>query len=339
MHAVVLTAPGRLESIELPEATAPGPGEALVAIRRIGVCGTDLHAFHGRQPFFRYPRILGHELAVEVLTVGDGVTHVRPGDRAALRPAIGCGTCETCRRGVENACPTLTVLGAHVDGGMRERMTVPATHLHPSAALSLDQLALVEPLSIGGHAVVRGRPEAGERALVIGAGPIGLAVAGHLVGAGVQPVIMDVDAERRGFAERWLGLRVATPGHDPLAALTEALDGELPTLVFDATGNARSMHAAFDLVAHGGRLVFVGLFQGDVTFHDPDFHRRELTLLASRNATAGDFARSIAALEAGAIDVRAWMTDRCTLAEVPEVLAVWASGTARGSIKGLVSSG
>ena len=335
MKAVVLTEPGRFERIELPEAAAPGPAEALVAIRRIGVCGTDLHAFHGRQPFFSYPRILGHELAVEVTAVGTGVTHVRAGDRAALRPAIACGTCDTCRRGVVNACPRLTVLGAHVDGGMRERITVPAAYLHPSTSLSLDQLALVEPLSIGGHAVVRGAPAAGERTLVIGVGPIGLAVTAHLVAAGVRPLVADVSAERRAFAERWIGVETVAPGEDPAADIRARLGGELPILVFDATGNATSMHSAFELVAHGGRLVFVGLFQGDVTFHDPDFHRREQTLLASRNATGADFERSIALIEQGGADVLAWVTDRSTLADLPVAFPRWAT-PGSGTIKALV---
>ncbi len=335
MKAIVLQEPGRFAPIELPEAAAPRDGEALAQVRRIGVCGTDLHAFHGRQPFFSYPRILGHELGVEVMAVGAGVTGLRAGDRAALRPAIACRTCDTCRRGFQNACTSLTVLGAHIDGGMRERIVVPASYLHSSAALSLDQLALVEPLSIGGHAVVRGAPAPGERTLVIGAGPIGLAVAAHLVAAGIRPLVADVNPARRAFAEAWAGVETVDPGKDAGAAVRDRSGGELPTLAFDATGNAASMHGAFDLVAHGGRLVFVGLLQGDVTFHDPDFHRRELTLLASRNATAVDFARSIALIEAGGADVLAWVTDRTTLDAVPEAFPRWAA-PGSGTVKAIV---
>ncbi|MFN8622158.1 MAG: zinc-binding alcohol dehydrogenase family protein [Chloroflexota bacterium] len=324
MKALSLAEPGRFVLVDLPDTAAPGPGEALVAIRRIGVCGTDLHAFHGRQPFFTYPRILGHELAVEVLATGPGADTVEVGDRAALRPALDCGACDTCRRGITNACPRLAVLGAHVDGGMRERLVVPARNLHRSQRLDLDGLAMVEPLSIGGHAVGRGAPVPGERALVIGAGPIGLAVTAFLVSAGVAPVVLDLSADRRAFAERWAGVRAVAPGEDVATTVREALGGEPPTLAFDATGSSSSMHRAFDLVAHGGRLVFVGLFQGDVTFHDPDFHRRELTLLASRNATGHDFERSIALLEGGGPDARAWITDRASLDDVPSVFPDWA---------------
>lgn len=324
MRAVSLEAPGRLVPMTLPEADELGPGEALVAIRRVGVCGTDLHAFHGRQPFFSYPRILGHELAVEVLAVGADVAAVRPGDRAAVRPALDCGVCDACRRGVTNACERLVVLGAHVDGGMRERLVVPARNLHRAAHLDLDSLAMVEPLSIGGHAVVRGAPAAGERTLVIGAGPIGLAVTAFLVSAGVAPLVLDLSADRRAFAERWAGVRAVAPGDDVVATVRDAFGGELPTLTFDATGSPSSMHRALELVAHGGRLVFVGLFQGDITFHDPDFHRRELTLLASRNATADDFQRSIALLERGTFDARAWITHRTTLDALPAAFPDWA---------------
>ncbi len=339
MRAIVLEEPGRFAPVELPEAADPGPGEALVAIRRVGVCGTDLHAFHGRQPFFSYPRILGHELGVEVVATGPGVTSVRPGDRCALRPYLDCGACDTCRRGRPNCCTALAVLGAHVDGGMRERLVVPADHLHPSATLSLDHLALVETLSIGGHAVARvdPKPEDDERALVIGAGPVGLAVATFLRAAGVAPVLADVSADRRRFAEAWARVPVVDPEPDPTEAVLAAFRGEPPTLVFDATGNATSMAGAFRLVANGGRLVFVGLVQADITFFDPDLHRRELTLHASRNATASDFDRTLRLLESGTPDLGPWVTERCMLDEVPAVFPTWADGSRPGQVKGIVS--
>jgi 2-desacetyl-2-hydroxyethyl bacteriochlorophyllide A dehydrogenase len=328
VKAVTLLEPGRLTSTTIPEAADPGPGEALVAVRRVGVCGTDLHAFHGRQPFFSYPRILGHELGVEVLAVGVGVAGVRPSDRCAVRPYLECGTCDPCLRGRPNCCIRLAVVGVHADGGMRERLLLPADHLYPSATLSFEQAALVETLSVGGHAAARGAPVAGERALIIGAGPIGLAVSQWLLAAGVEPVIADMRPERRAFAGLWTGLPVIAPADDRPEAVRELLGGELPTLVFDATGNATSMAAAFGLVAHGGRLVFAGLVQADISFHDPDLHRRELTLLASRNATHGDFLRSVALLEEGAIDVGPWLTDRCDLEDVPEAFPTWAVGGA-----------
>jgi threonine dehydrogenase-like Zn-dependent dehydrogenase len=211
---------------------------------------------------------------------------------------------------------------------MRERLLVPADHLYPSTRLSFDQAALVETLSIGGHAAARGAPVAGERALVIGAGPIGLAVSLWLLAAGAETVICDTRPERRAFAQSLAQLRVIAPGVDLPETIREAFGGELPTLLVEATGNAASMASAFSLVAHGGRLVFAGLVQADITFHDPELHRRELTLLASRNATAADFARSVASLEEGAVDVGPWLTDRCALEDVPEAFPAWSAGEA-----------
>ena len=327
MRAVKLLEPGELVTTTIPDDPEPGPSEALVAVRRVGICGTDLHAFHGRQTFFSYPRILGHELGVEVLAVGSEVVRVSSGDRCALRPYLECGSCDACLRGLPNCCSHLAVLGVHADGGMRERMVVPADHLHPSPALSFDQLALVETLSVCGHAVVRGAPVSGERTLVIGAGPIGLGVSRWLIEGRVRPVVCDIRPERRAFAESWSGLESIAPGDDPVPAVREAFDGELPTLIFEATGSAASMTPAFSLAGQGGRLVFVGHAPVDISFHDPELHRRELTLLASRNATASDLLRSVALLEGGAVDVELWLTDRCALADVPSVFPAWAAGT------------
>jgi 2-desacetyl-2-hydroxyethyl bacteriochlorophyllide A dehydrogenase len=325
MKTVLLEAPGALALLDTAAATEPLQGEALVRVRRVGVCGTDIHAFGGGQPFFTYPRVLGHELGVEVVSVGPGVGNVRPGDRCSVEPYINCQKCVACRRGKPNCCTELRVLGVHVDGGMREAFVVPARKLHPSAALSLDQLALVETLAIGCHAVERAGLERGEWALVIGAGPIGLSVMQFAAEAGAQVIAMDVNAGRLDFCRTALGVPHAVNAADgpPLDSLRRITGGDLPTAVFDATGNPKSMTEAFHLPAHGGKLVFVGLFQGDVTFNDPNFHRRELTLMASRNALPADFARIIGLIGSGRIDTQPWITHRATLSEVPGVFPSW----------------
>lgn len=325
MKSLVLQEPGRLVAAELPDAASPGPGEALVGVHRIGVCGTDLHAFAGKQPFFSYPRILGHELGLEVLAVGQGVDHLKPGDRCALEPYLNCGQCIACRRDRGNCCTRLHVLGVHADGGMRERFVVPARKLHPSASLDFDQLALVEPLSIGCHAVERAALEPGEFVLVVGAGPIGLATMQFALAKGAELIVLDINAERLAFCREQLGVAHTIHGleDDVPAELDRITDGDLPTAVLDATGNPRSMAAAFDYPAHGGRIVFVGLFPGDLAFHDPNFHKRELTVMASRNSHSADFPRIIGLIESGRIDTRPWITHRAAFDEVPGQFPGW----------------
>jgi 2-desacetyl-2-hydroxyethyl bacteriochlorophyllide A dehydrogenase len=324
MKTIVLDVPGQLRLFQQEEPLQPGPGEVLVRIRRVGVCGTDLHAFRGEQPFFTYPRILGHELGVEVVALGPGEQRLEVGMKCAVEPYFNCGHCSPCRRGKTNCCVNLKVLGVHIDGGMCEFAIIPASRLHPSPTLSYDQLALVEPLSIGAHAVARARLTDGERVLVVGAGPIGLAVTQFALLAGARVMVMDISEQRLAFCRQlWPEVTCFNSRGDAIAALQEQVADDLPTTVFDATGNPQSMQAAFSYVAYGGCLVFVGLFQGDITFHDPAFHSHELTLLSSRNATAADFQRIIGYLEAGQINLAPWITHRAGVDTVIEEFPRW----------------
>jgi 2-desacetyl-2-hydroxyethyl bacteriochlorophyllide A dehydrogenase len=337
MRTLILDRPGVLRLTETPAPDPPDEGMALVRVLRIGVCGTDFHAWHGRQPFFTYPRILGHELAVEVMAAGDNVTNVRAGDRCAVEPYIDCGKCRACRIGRNNCCERLTVLGVHVDGGMREMFQVPARKLHPSTTLSADALALVETLSIGAHAARRANPASGDRVLVLGAGPIGLGTAAFAAARGARVAVADVNAGRLEFCRTALGIDdVVDVSEGPAESiLRSALDGELPPIVIDATGNAASMHSAFTMIANGGTLVLVGLILGDVTFNDPDFHRRETTLLASRNALPDDFRQVLTALEDGRVDVKPWVTHRAELGGAAHAIPEW-TRTADGLVKAVI---
>ncbi len=324
MKTVILNKPGEFAMINRPAPAVPGAGEVLVRIARVGVCGTDIHAYCGNQPFFSYPRVLGHELGVEVAEVGAGVDHVRVGDRCAVEPYLNCGTCIACRRGKTNCCVRLQVLGVHRDGGLCEFLVVPQHKLHPSRQLTLEQLALVETLGIGAHAVDRATLVKDQWALVIGMGPIGLATLQFVIAAGARPIVMEPNPRRAEFCQQQLGVKfVVNPAQAPLEQLASITDGDLPTTVFDATGNAKSMMAAFQYVASGGTLVLVGLFQGEVTFHDPEFHRREMTLLSSRNSRAVDFQRIIALVESGKVDTRPWITHRGALKDVPDLFPTW----------------
>ncbi len=336
MLQISLERPGHFVAADGPEPVLQR-GDALVRVHRIGVCGTDLHAFAGRQPFFDYPRILGHELGVEVVDPGDEPNGLKVGDRCSVEPYLTCGRCVACRRGKTNCCTTLKCLGVHTDGGMRPFIAIPASKLHRSAVLGYDQLALVETLGIGAHAVERAEIRSDDFVLVIGAGPIGLSVLQFALLTGANLAVMDVSESRLAFAREQLKVPhtvVAAP--DAVDRLRAIGGGDLPTIVIDATGNAKSMTATFDLAAHGGRIVFVGIVQGEITFSDPNLHRRELTLCASRNATAGTFREIIRLVEAGRIDTNPWITHRFALVETPGVFPAEIAGNPK-VLKAMIS--
>lgn len=313
MKAIQLEKPQQFRTIDLPEPTQPGPGEALVRVHRIGICGTDISGFLGKMPFYSYPRIPGHELGVEVVELGDGVTNVRPGDKASVEPYINCQTCFACQRGHFNCCENLQVLGVHTDGGMRPYFVVPARKLHPSTKLTLDQLALVETLAIGCHAVNRGAPKPGDNVLVIGAGPIGLSTIEFVKLSGARTIVLDLNEQRLNFCREKMGIAhtiLARNDSSDLEALKEQTDGRLAQIVIDATGNNKSMSNALNFVGFAGKLVFVGITTQDVSFGHPLMHRREMTLMGSRNALPPDFERIIKLIEDGQIDTRPWITHR-----------------------------
>ena len=320
MRALLLEAPKRFTFIDQDEPGPPGPGEALVRVHRVGICGTDLGGYLGKMPFFSYPRIPGHELGVEVVAVGAGVVNVKPGDRCSVEPYINDPASYASRRGHPNCCEKLEVLGVHRDGGMRPRFLLPARKLHPSASLAFDQLALVETLAIGCHAVDRAAITPEESVLIIGAGPIGLATIVFARLTGAKVIVMDMNEERLRFCRDVMGVKHTLQPSDRLDAdLRDLTDGHLPDAVIDATGSAASMSSAFGLVAPAGRLVYVGITTGEVTFRHPTFHRPEGTLLCSRNALPGDFTRIIGLIESGRIDTKPWITHRVGLGDLPEV--------------------
>jgi 2-desacetyl-2-hydroxyethyl bacteriochlorophyllide A dehydrogenase len=311
MDAIILEQPQKFVRADIPEPKDSGAGEALVRVHRVGICGSDISGYLGKMPFYSYPRIPGHELGVEVLAVGAGVTNVKAGDRCSVEPYLNCGQCFACRAGRGNCCKNLKVLGVHTDGGMRTRFIVPAHKLHRSQELTLEQLALVETLAIGCHAVNRAAPAKGEHVLVIGAGPIGLSVIEFLKLAGARITVLDLNEKRLAFCRDVMKVHHTLQPESQrteLRTLEEIGNGHLPTLVVDATGSAKSMCNAFNYVGHTGRMVYVGIVTADVSFSDPLFHAREMTLYASRNALPDDFARIIRLIEEGRIDTRPWIT-------------------------------
>ena len=327
MKAIQLEKPQAFRAINVAEPPAPGDGEALVRVLRIGICGTDISGYLGKMPFFSYPRIPGHELGVEVLATGTGVTHVKPGDRCAVEPYMNCGQCFPCRKGNTNCCENLKVLGVMMDGGMTERLVLPARKLHPANPLTPDQCALVETLAIGCHAVNRGQPGPDETVLVIGAGPIGLSVIEFVKLSGAKTLVMDLNEQRLEFVRHKMGLpdTILTRGDGAeLETLRQMTGGRLAQVVIDATGSHKSMGHALNYCAFTGRLVYVGITQAEVSFpHAPILHRRELTVMGSRNALPPDFARIIKLIEEGRIDTRPWITHQAAFDEMIGVFPQW----------------
>jgi len=320
MSAIRLQEPGRFEAVAAPALAEMEEGDARVRIHRIGICGTDIHAYHGRQPFFEYPRILGHELGVEILELSGSGTGRQVGDLCSVEPYLNDPASPASLAGKPNCCEQLSVLGVHVDGGMRDELVIPASKLHASSQLDLDQLALVETLCIGAHGVERAQVTNQDQVVVVGAGPIGLGAIQFAKATGARVTVVDRSEARLRFCREVAGVdaTLAPQEGEPVdTALRDLAGGSLPSVVIDATGHAGSMENAFSLAAHGGRIVFLGLVQSALSFDDPEFHRRELTLMASRNATPETFGHVIGEVEAGRVATAPWITGRIALEEVP----------------------
>jgi len=341
MKGIVCEEVGRLVLREdLPEPIME-KGHAIVRIRRIGICGTDLHAFRGKQPFFNYPRILGHELAGVIEQIGENEQGLGVGDAVSVIPYMHCGNCSACRIGKTNCCQKMQVFGVHIDGGMRERVSIPVSHLIGTKGLTFDQAAMLEPLAIGAHGLRRSGlvKGSGETVLVVGAGPIGLGIMALARYAGARVIAMDINEERLAFCREWAGVEhTIIAGGEVQRQLDELIDGAGAPIVIDATGSVQSMQQAFGYAAHGGSLVYVGLVKDDITFNDPHFHSRELTLLGSRNATPEDFAWVREALAAGVIDTGRYITHRAGFAEMIGEFESWLKPES-GVIKAMVELG
>ncbi len=326
MKAILLARPEEFKHIDVDEPAPPGPGEALVEVHRVGICGSDVSGFLGKHPFYKYPVIPGHELGVRVLEVGPEVVNVKPTDRCSIEPGMNCQECFPCRRGAPNCCETLELIGIHKDGGMCERLVVPARKLHPSEKLTMEQLALVETLSIGCHGVRRAAPEPGEKVLVIGAGPIGLSVVEFLKVAETEITVMEMNPARLDFCQNQMGVdhTILFQGDDSdVDRLRDIQQGELPTTVIDATGNHVSMSNAFQYAAYTGQIIYLGNTTQEVSFKHVMMHRPELTLKASRNALPVDFQRVIGLIEEGIIDTRPWLSHHADYDEFVTEFSTW----------------
>ncbi|CAE1143872.1 zinc-binding alcohol dehydrogenase family protein [Serratia sp. Tan611] len=301
MNTLICQQPKQLVYQQRP-VPEPAAGEALLQIHTVGICGTDIHAWAGNQPFFAYPRVLGHEICGHIVGLGADVANWRVGQWVAVMPYLSCGSCGACQSGRGNCCENISVIGVHQDGGFCEYLSVPVSNLLAVDDLAPESAALIEPFAISAHAVRRAAVAPGEQLLVVGAGPIGLGVAAIAHADGAQVVVADTSAERRAHVAQVLGVATLDPadaGFD--AALRAQFSGMLAAKVIDATGNRLAMNNCVNLIRHGGSIVFVGLFKGEFSIDDPEFHKKETTLMGSRNATHEDFAKVGRLMAAGKI--------------------------------------
>lgn len=316
MLTVTCESPRKLVALDTPRPVRQA-GEVLLRVKRVGVCGTDLHIFTGNQPYLNYPRVMGHELS-GVVEEADADSGLKAGDPVYVMPYLSCGDCIACRQGKTNCCTRIQVLGVHRDGAFTEFVSVPRRFVGSASGITLDQAAMVEFLAIGAHAVRRGGVKAGQRVLVVGAGPIGLGVMLFAKLRGAQVTAIDGRSDRLAFAHQHMGAEhVVALGEGDEAELSRLTHGEFFDVVFDATGNRQAMERGFRFIAHGGSYVLVSIVQGEISFVDPEFHKREATLLGSRNATTEDFETVMQAMRAGLVPDAALATHRLTLADVP----------------------
>lgn len=336
VDALVCCEPGRLQIVQR-SAPEVGPGNVLVRPRRVGICGTDFHIFQGKHPFLQYPRVMGHELAVEIVEAPAG-SNLASGEICVVNPYLSCGHCIACRNGKPNCCVNIAVLGVHRDGGLTGLLSVPLGNLIPAQGLSVDHCAAVEFLSIGAHAVRRGAVTSRDRVLVVGAGPIGLGVALFAGAAGAETAMFDRDPERLAAAQRIAGVAAIRADGDPSEAVSEFTSGAGFDIVFDATGNPAAMQKGFDYVCHGGRYVLVSVVKDTISFADPDFHRKEMTLFGSRNATNEDFHRVMGAIRGGDVPVDTLITHRTGFKDAVRTIPLWATQKS-GLIKALIEIG
>ncbi len=336
MEALICTKPGTFQYKDIA-APVLQPGQAIVRIKRIGICGTDLHAYEGTQPYFSYPRILGHELAADLIEA-DGADGFIPGEAVTIIPYFNCGKCIACRNGKPNCCTDIKVCGVHVNGGMSEYFSVPSYALVKSQGLGYDELALVEPLAIGAHGVRRANIQKDEFVLVIGAGPIGLGTMEFARIAGAKVVALDVNVNRLQFCKDMFKADyiINATTENVLKRIKEITSNDMPTVVIDATGNQQAINNALQYLAHGGRFVLIGLQKEAISFSHPEFHKRESTLMSSRNATREDFEHIIDSMKKGFVDPTTYITHRVNFGDVKNAFESWLDPK-EGVIKAMVT--
>ena len=326
MKALAITAPGQTAFVDLPEPT-PRAGEVLLRIRRIGYCGSDLNTFRGLNPLVKYPRVPGHEIGAVIAACGADVpAEWSVGTAVTVLPYTNCGKCSACRQGRFNCCRSNETLGVQRDGALTEFIVAPWPKLYRSPKLDLRELALVEPLTVGFHAVDRGRVTHAETVLVFGCGAIGL---GAIAGAAYRQarvIAVDIDDAKLALARQCGAVETINSQagnlHDQLTQLTA---GDGPAVAIEAVGLPQTFRAAVEEVGFAGRVVYIGYAKQPVEYETKYFVMKELDILGSRNATAKDFTTVVQMLETGRFPISEVITQTVPLTEAGCALQAWSN--------------
>lgn len=317
MKSVCLKQPGEISLVDIP-LTKRGAGEILIKVRSAGICGSDIGAYKGVNPLVSYPRIIGHEIAGEVVEVPDDEVDLMPGDRVILEPYVYCGHCYPCTIGHTNCCENLTVRGVHIEGGMAEYVSHPRHLLHKVPdSIPWNIVPLAEPLVIAMHAIKQAETLAGEHVVISGAGQIGLLAAQYALTIGAIPVVVDPVDERLALA-RSLGIThtINPVGSDALEEIKTLTKGRMAEVVIEASGDARAIRGAIDYVAYAGRISLVGWPKNDIALPTALITKKELTIRGSRNSV-GQFPESLRLIAEGQINVTALLTKSVSMEDTP----------------------
>ena len=324
MKALFIKSPGHTEigRIARPE---PGPGEVLLRVRMVGLCGSDINTYRGRNPLVELPRIPGHEIAATIEAAGEGVpAGFRRGLSVTLSPYTACGTCPSCRRGRPNACRANQTLGVQRDGALTEYIVAPWQKLVEAPGLSLRELCLVEPLSVGFHAAARGRVGEADTVAVLGCGAVGLGAVAGAAFRGARVIAVDIDDTRLAVARKAGAKESINPSSAPLdQRLRELTAGDGPGVVIEAVGSPPTFRAAVEMVAFTGRVVYIGYAKEPVTYETKLFVQKELDILGSRNALVEDFKDVVRMLTAGRFPVEETISRVVPVESAGEAFADW----------------
>lgn len=324
MRALFINAPGQAAA-GVANAPEPGPGDALLRVRMVGLCGSDLNSYRGRNPLVSYPRIPGHEISAEVVALGESVPagHFALGAAVTLSPYSSCGRCPSCRRGRFNACQFNQTLGVQRDGALTEFIAVPWQKLLTAPGLSVRELCLVEPLTVGYHATARGRVEPSDTVLVLGCGTVGLGAIAAADHKGARVIAVDVDDKKLALARRAGARETINAKTDEVAAEVARLTDGGPDVVIEAIGTPETFRSAVELVAFTGRVVYIGYAKEAVAYDTRLFVQKELDILGSRNATEADFAGVIEVLGKHTFPLEETVSRVVSMADAPSALKEW----------------